>query len=95
MWNWISVGGGDGFQTQIDPTDPNIFYTESQNGGINRYDLNTGQTQSVKPSVRSRRRRGGGGGGGGGAARRWRGRRRRGGAAVAAAAADVAAAAAT
>ena len=61
MWNWISVGGGDGFQTQVDPTDPNIFYTESQNGNINRYDLNTGQTQSIRP-------RAGGGGGGGGAA---------------------------
>ena len=51
QWNWISVGGGDGFQSQIDPTDPNIFYTESQNNGMQRYDLNTGQTQSVKPSV--------------------------------------------
>ena len=46
MWNWISVGGGDGFQTQVDPTDPNIFYTESQNGNINRYNLNTGQVQT-------------------------------------------------
>ena len=67
MWNWISVGGGDGFQTQVDPTDPNIFYTESQNGNINRYDLNTGQVQSVRPALPARRR----GGGGGGA--RWRG----------------------
>ena len=50
---------------QIDPTDPNIFYTESQNGGINRYDLNTGETQSVKPTCRRRRRR----------RRRWRWRR--------------------
>jgi len=53
MWNWISVGGGDGFQTQIDPTDPNIFYTESQNAGINRYDLNTGQTQNIKPAYQA------------------------------------------
>ena len=51
MWNWISVGGGDGFQTQVDPTDPNIFYTESQNGNINRYDLNTGQTANIRPQV--------------------------------------------
>jgi photosystem II stability/assembly factor-like uncharacterized protein len=59
MWNWISVGGGDGFQTQIDPTDPNVFYTESQNGNINRYDLNTGLTTNIRPNP------GGGGGGGG------------------------------
>jgi hypothetical protein len=65
MWNWISVGGGDGFQTQIDPTDPNIFYTESQNGGMSRYDLNTGQTQSVRPQPAGGGGRGGGGGGGG------------------------------
>jgi len=66
MWNWISVGGGDGFQTQIDPTDPNIFYTESQNGNINRYNVTTGQTQSVRPALPGAG--GGGGGGGGGAA---------------------------
>src|SRR5688500_4842103 len=49
MWNWISVGGGDGFQTMIDPTDPNVFFTESQNGNINRYDLSTGESISVRP----------------------------------------------
>jgi photosystem II stability/assembly factor-like uncharacterized protein len=66
MWNWISVGGGDGFQTQVDPTDPNIFYTESQNGNINRYDLNTGQTQNIRPAPGGGGGRGGGGGGAGG-----------------------------
>ncbi len=68
MWNWISVGGGDGFQTQVDPTDPNIFYTESQNGNINRYNLNTGQVQSVRPALPGGGGRGGGAGGGGGGA---------------------------
>jgi hypothetical protein len=64
MWNWIGVGGGDGFQTQVDPTDPNIFYTESQNGAITRYDLNTGQTTSIRPRIGGAARGGGGGGGG-------------------------------
>ena len=68
QWNWISVGGGDGFQSQIDPTDPNIFYTESQNGSINRYDLNTGESRNIQPNAGVARRRGGGGGGGA----RWR-----------------------
>ncbi|HET9426122.1 MAG TPA: hypothetical protein VFO55_12175 [Gemmatimonadaceae bacterium] len=63
QWNWISVGGGDGFQSQIDPTDPNIFYTESQNGNINRYDLTNGTSVNVRP-----RGPGGGGRGGAGAA---------------------------
>ncbi|MEX2271642.1 MAG: hypothetical protein WD690_09235 [Vicinamibacterales bacterium] len=77
MWNWISVGGGDGFQTMVDPTDPNIFFTESQNGNINRYDLSTGQSISVrprntpsadpdKPCPQAAGRGGGGGGRGGG-----------------------------
>ena len=61
MWNWISVGGGDGFQTQVDPTDPNIFYTESQNGNINRYNLNDGTSQNIRPRLT-----GGGRGGAGG-----------------------------
>lgn len=63
QWMWQSVGGGDGFQTQIDPTDYNIFYTESQNAGINRYDMNTGEVRNIKPNYG-----GGRGGGGGGAA---------------------------
>jgi photosystem II stability/assembly factor-like uncharacterized protein len=49
MWHWISVGGGDGFQSQIDRDNPNIFYTESQNAGINRYNLDTGEVTNIKP----------------------------------------------
>lgn len=64
MWNWISVGGGDGFQTMVDPTDPNIFYTESQNGNINRYDMTTGTTTNIRPRIGGAGRGGGGGGGG-------------------------------
>jgi photosystem II stability/assembly factor-like uncharacterized protein len=66
QWMWQSVGGGDGFQNAIDPTDYNIFYTESQNAGINRYNNNIGETRSIKPTD-GRGGRGGGGGGGGGA----------------------------
>src|SRR5207302_1600689 len=66
QWMWQSVGGGDGFQNAIDPTDYNIFYTESQNAGINRYNNNIGETRSIKPTD-GRGGRGGGGGGGAGA----------------------------
>jgi hypothetical protein len=52
-WHWISVGGGDGFQTQIDPTDHRVFYSESQGGAIRRYDLNTGSTANIRPSTQS------------------------------------------
>src|ERR1019366_3138158 len=30
--DWFGIGGGDGFQTAVDPTDPNVVYTESQDG---------------------------------------------------------------
>ncbi len=65
MWMWASVGGGDGFQSQIDRDNPNIFYTESQNGNISRYNLETGETRNIRPSVGLGGRGGGGGGGGG------------------------------
>lgn len=66
MWNWESVGGGDGFQTQIDRDNPNIFYTESQNAGIQRYNYDTGDVRSIKPNAGFGGRAGGGGGGAGG-----------------------------
>ncbi len=55
MWDWISVGGGDGFQTQVDPTDHRIFYTESQNGALRRYNLNVdGSAPSIRPTAGGR-----------------------------------------
>ena len=68
QWLWQRVGGGDGFQNVIDPTDFNVFYTESQNNGMQRYDLSTGDAKSVKPSLGGGRGGGAGGGGGGGGA---------------------------
>jgi hypothetical protein len=66
MWMWQSVGGGDGFQTQIDRDNPNIFYTESQNAGIQRYNYDIGEARSIKPNAGLGGRGGAGGGGGGG-----------------------------
>jgi photosystem II stability/assembly factor-like uncharacterized protein len=47
--DWFGIGGGDGFQTAVDPGDHDIVYTESQNGNTNRYDLRTGRAQSIRP----------------------------------------------
>ena len=66
QWMWQSVGGGDGFQALIDPTDFNVFYTESQNAGINRYDYNIGESRSIKPNAGGGRGAGAGAGAGGG-----------------------------
>jgi photosystem II stability/assembly factor-like uncharacterized protein len=46
---WVRVGGGDGFYVQIDPTDPNILYAESQDGNLFRRDLRTTESVSIRP----------------------------------------------
>src|SRR4029079_10486806 len=46
---WIRVGGGDGFYNQVDPEDPMTVYTESQNGSIQRVNLGTGESKSIRP----------------------------------------------
>jgi photosystem II stability/assembly factor-like uncharacterized protein len=65
--DWFGIGGGDGFQTAVDPSDFNIVYTESQDGNTSRYDLRTGRSTSIRP------RGPGGRGGGFGAGRGGRG----------------------
>jgi len=50
--DWFNVGGGDGFYTAMDPTDPNIVYSESQGGAIGRVDLSTGERASIRPGGR-------------------------------------------
>jgi photosystem II stability/assembly factor-like uncharacterized protein len=69
--DWFRIGGGDGFYTQQDPTDHNIIYAESQDGAVQRLDLRTGQSRSIRPrGAGNPRGRGGFGGapGGGGPA---------------------------
>ncbi|MBK9271530.1 MAG: glycosyl hydrolase [Saprospiraceae bacterium] len=40
---------GDGFETQVDPTDPNIIYAQSQYGGLLRFDRRNGEYLDIKP----------------------------------------------
>ncbi|MDQ3244500.1 MAG: glycosyl hydrolase, partial [Gemmatimonadota bacterium] len=47
--DWYFTVGGDGFYSAVDPTDPNVVYSEYQNGGIVRYDVKTGEQKSIKP----------------------------------------------
>ena len=47
--DWIMTVGGDGFCQAIDPTDPNIIYSESQYGNIIRYDKRSGELIDVRP----------------------------------------------
>ena len=47
--DWINVGGGDGFVCRVDNEDPDLVYSESQNGAISRRNLRTGEAASIRP----------------------------------------------
>ena len=47
--DWFITVGGDGFQTAVDPLDPNIVYSESQHGVLSRYDRRTGEAIDIQP----------------------------------------------
>lgn len=54
--DWFRVGGGDGFYTQVDPSDHNTVYAESQNGNLYRFDLKTGESKSISPLPEDRKK---------------------------------------
>ncbi len=47
--DWFMVGYGDGFYAQVDPSDYNIIYGNSQMNGLYRYDLRIKKSKSIKP----------------------------------------------
>jgi hypothetical protein len=47
--DWFALSNADGFQSQVDPTDFNIIYAETQGGNIYRQDLRTGQSSRIRP----------------------------------------------
>ncbi|MBI4467859.1 MAG: hypothetical protein HY650_00900 [Acidobacteria bacterium] len=47
--DWFRVGGGDGFYVEIDPTDFNTVYAESQDGNLFRRDLRTNESRPIRP----------------------------------------------
>lgn len=49
--DWFRIGGGDGFYTAVPDTDQNIIFWESQNGNVNRMDMSTGQSRSIRVRV--------------------------------------------
>lgn len=50
--DWIVIHGGDGFYAAIDPVEPWIVYTESQDGHVARRDMRTGQLRSIMPEAK-------------------------------------------
>lgn len=47
--DWYITVGGDGYETQVDPTNPNIIYAQWQYGGLIRYDRQSGEQIGIKP----------------------------------------------
>lgn len=47
--DWFITNGGDGYETVIDPKDPNIVYTQSQYGNLHRYNKATGEKIFIQP----------------------------------------------
>ena len=47
--DWFVTQGGDGFVSQVDPTNPDIVYAESQYAGLVRFDRKTGETIDIQP----------------------------------------------
>ena len=47
--DWYITNGGDGFESAIDPDNPNIVYAQSQYGWLVRYDRQSGERVGIKP----------------------------------------------
>lgn len=47
--DWFVTQGGDGFQSQADPEDPDTVYAEAQYGAMVRYNLKTGEQLYIQP----------------------------------------------
>jgi photosystem II stability/assembly factor-like uncharacterized protein len=47
--DWTALAGGDGFYVLFDPTDPDTFYAESQEGEVHRINLRNGELRRLRP----------------------------------------------
>lgn len=51
-FDWFITHGGDGFESQVDPQNPNIVYAQSQYGHLVRYDKLSGEEKGIQPKER-------------------------------------------
>ena len=49
--DWYVTVGGDGFSVQVEPANPNVVYTESQYGGLVRFNPSTGERRRIVPQA--------------------------------------------
>ncbi len=50
--DWFVTHGGDGFESQVDPNNPDIVYAQSQYGVLVRYDRKSGEEVGIQPKER-------------------------------------------
>lgn len=51
-YDWFITHGGDGFESQVDPFNPDIVYAQSQYGVLVRYDRKSGEEVGIQPKER-------------------------------------------
>src|SRR6185312_15744155 len=49
--DWYRALKGDGFQCQVDPTDPNVLYAETQYGRPQRINVKTLKGKPIQPAA--------------------------------------------
>ena len=49
--DWFVTVGGDGFQPQVDPENPDIVYSQWQHGNLVRYDRASGEVTLIQPQA--------------------------------------------
>jgi photosystem II stability/assembly factor-like uncharacterized protein len=50
--DWVTTDTGDGFESAVDPEDPNIVYAQSQHGNLARFDRRSGESMAIQPQPR-------------------------------------------
>ncbi|HYC84413.1 MAG TPA: glycosyl hydrolase, partial [Chryseosolibacter sp.] len=50
--DWYVTSLGDGFETQVDQSNPDIIYAQSQYGGLVRFDRKSGEYLGIRPTER-------------------------------------------
>jgi photosystem II stability/assembly factor-like uncharacterized protein len=50
--DWVTTQTGDGFESAVDPENPNIVYAQSQHGGLVRFDRLSGEATDIQPQPR-------------------------------------------
>lgn len=48
--DWFVTVTGDGFESVVDPKDPNIIYAQSQHGNLVRFDKRSGESRGIQPA---------------------------------------------